>query len=61
MPSQEQQKAYPPAHGNQGPEKLETTRARQGEAPGRMRYVLAISVGLVAVAFAIIYFLNFKL
>ena len=61
MPNQEETKAYPPSHGREGPNGLETTRARRGEAPGRMRYVLAISIGLVAVAFAIIYFLNFRL
>lgn len=34
-------------------------QARQGVTLGRMRYVLAISLALVIVAFAIIYFLYF--
>jgi len=61
MATQNETKAYPPAQGQEGPRVLETTRARQGEAPGRMRYVLAISIGLVAIAFAIIYLLNFRI
>jgi hypothetical protein len=53
MPTQQDQtKAYPPSHGHEGPHEIDTTRARQGESPGRMRYVLAISIGLVAIAFA---------
>jgi hypothetical protein len=39
-----------------GPSVVETTKARQAVAPGSVRYVLAISVALVVVAFAIIYF-----
>jgi hypothetical protein len=62
MPTQQDQsKAYPPAHGKTGPGEIETTRARQGEAPGHVRYVLVISVALVAIAFAIIYLLNFRI
>lgn len=34
-------------------------QARQGATLGHMRYVLAISLALVIVAFAIIYFLYF--
>jgi len=58
---QDQTRAYPPAHGQTGPSELETTRARQGEAPGHVRYVLVISIALVAIAFATIYLLNFKI
>jgi hypothetical protein len=61
MATQNETKAYPPAHGQEGPDVIETTRARQGEAPGRMRYVLIISVALVTIAFAIIYLLNFRI
>jgi hypothetical protein len=58
---QNQTRAYPPAEGRNGPSEIETTRARQGEAPGHVRYVLAISIALVAIAFAIIYFANVRL
>ncbi|HUO94014.1 MAG TPA: hypothetical protein VMU22_13885 [Rhizomicrobium sp.] len=61
MATQNETKAYPPVRGHQEPNEIETTRARQGEAPGRVRYVLAISLGLVAIAFAIIYLANFRL
>ena len=61
MAQQDQTKPYPPAEGRQGPGQIETTRARQGEAPGRVRYVLLISMALVVVAFAIIYLANFRL
>jgi hypothetical protein len=57
----DQTQAYPPAQGRTGPGEIETTRARQGEAPGHVRYVLVISLALVAIAFAIIYLANFRL
>ena len=38
---------------------LQTNQARQGVTVG-LRYVLWIGLGLVIVAFAIIYFLNFR-
>lgn len=38
-------------------EHLLPTEARQGLMTGRVRYILAISVTLVIVAFAIIYFI----
>ena len=41
-----------------GPPVVETTRARQAVAPGHVRYVLSVSVVLVVVAFAIIYFVG---
>ena len=44
------------AEQQNGPEQVPTTAARQGLAQGRVRYVLTISVLLVVVAFAIIYF-----
>lgn len=47
---------YPP--GQKGPHVIETTRARQGETRGHVRYVLAIGTFLVAVAFAVIYFVG---
>jgi hypothetical protein len=37
-------------------ERLPPTDARQGAITGRVRYILAISVALVVIAFAIIYF-----
>jgi len=49
-----------PAEGREGPGQIETTRARQGEAPGHVRYVLLISMALVVAAFAIIYFANIR-
>jgi len=49
-------RAYPP--GQKGPRVIETTRARQGEARGDVRYVLAIGTFLVVVAFAVIYFVG---
>jgi hypothetical protein len=58
---QDQTRAYPPAQGRKGPGEIETTRARQGEAPGRVRYVLVISLALVVIAFAIIYLANVRL
>ena len=56
-----QPKTYPPADGRTGPAEIEATRARQGEAPGHVRYVLMISVALVVIAFAAIYLANFRL
>ena len=38
------------------PTTLDRTEARQGETTGRMRYVLAVSLALCVVAFAIFYF-----
>jgi hypothetical protein len=38
------------------PKTLDPTEARQGETTGRIRYVLAISLALCVVAFAIFYF-----
>lgn len=61
MAQQDQTQPYPPAEGRHGPSEIETTRARQGEAPGHVRYVLVISTVLVAVAFAAIYLANFRL
>ena len=61
MATQDQTKTYPPAPDRNGPREIETTRARQGEAPGRVRYVLVISIALVAIAFAIIYLANVRL
>jgi hypothetical protein len=58
---QDQTRAYPPAQRRNGPGEIETTRARQGEAPGRVRYVLVISIALVVIAFAIIYLANVRL
>jgi hypothetical protein len=49
---------YPPKGAQQGPHDLDTMRARQGEAPGHMRYVLTIGTFLVVAAFATIYFLG---
>jgi hypothetical protein len=60
MTQQDNTKPYPPAEGREGPGQIETTRARQGEAPGHVRYVLLVSVALVVVAFAIIYFANIR-
>ena len=61
MATQEQPKTYPPAQGRTGPGEIETNRARQGEAPGHVRYVLVISMALVVIAFAIIYLANIRL
>ena len=61
MATRDQNKPYPPAQGRTGPSEIETTRARQGEAPGHMRYVLLISTSLVAIAFAVIYLANIRL
>jgi hypothetical protein len=58
MAMQNQTKPYPPIEGRQGPGEIETTRARQGEAPGHVRYVLAIGILLVVAAFAVIYFVG---
>jgi hypothetical protein len=58
---QDQTQAYPPAHGQTGPGEIETTRVRQGEAPGHVRYVLVISMALVVIAFAVIYLANVRL
>jgi hypothetical protein len=55
---QDQTRAYPPAEGRNGPSEIETTRARQGEAPGHVRYVLGIGLLLVVAAFAVIYFVG---
>ncbi len=44
------------AEQQNGPKQMPTTAARQGLAQGRVRYILTISVLLVVVAFAIIYF-----
>lgn len=55
---QQARKADIPSIDQNGPRTLETTKARQGEAPGHVRYVLAISVVLVVVAFAVIYFVG---
>ncbi|MGH6876732.1 MAG: hypothetical protein ACREHV_05050 [Rhizomicrobium sp.] len=41
------------------PKELRAVEARQGVASGYVRYVLGISLVLVIVAFAIIYFMNF--
>jgi len=54
----DQTRAYPPAEGRNGPSEIETTRARQGEAPGHVRYVLGIGLLLVVAAFAVIYFVG---
>ena len=55
----ELERAYPSAEGRKGPREIETTRARQGEAPGHMRYVLIASTALVVAAFVAIYLLYF--
>jgi hypothetical protein len=47
---------YPPIDGRKGPHDLDTNRARQGEAPGHVRYVLTVGIVLVIAAFAVIYF-----
>jgi hypothetical protein len=60
MTQQDQTTAYPPADSRKGPNEIETTRARQGEAPGHVRYVLVISMALVVAAFAIIYLANIR-
>jgi|HubBroStandDraft_2_1064218.scaffolds.fasta_scaffold235458_2 hypothetical protein len=39
-----------------GPAEVGTTKARQAVTPGSVRYVLAVSVALVVVAFVVIYF-----
>jgi hypothetical protein len=49
---------YPPADGS-GRE-LRTTEARQGVTGTGARYVLHISVALVVIAFAIIYFVMMR-
>ncbi|HEY6578442.1 MAG TPA: hypothetical protein VIY09_03905 [Rhizomicrobium sp.] len=41
------------------PKELRAVEARQGVASGYARYVLGISLALVIIAFAIIYFMNF--
>ncbi len=41
-----------------GPAVIEAPKARQGVTLGHVRYVLMVSVVLVVVAFAIIYFAN---
>jgi len=38
---------------------LSPAEARQGSTPGRMRYVLGVSLALVVIAFAILYFVHF--
>lgn len=58
MATRDQTKTYPTDQGRNGPREIETTQARQGEAPGRMRYVLAISTALVVIAFAAVYLAN---
>jgi hypothetical protein len=55
---QDQTQAYPPSPGHAGSGEIETTRARQGEAPGHVRYVLGIGLLLVVAAFAVIYFVG---
>ena len=42
----------------EGHQHIDTDRARGGETPGVSRYVLTISLLLVVVAFALIYFLT---
>lgn len=42
---------------SEGHQHIDTERARGGETRGMMRYVLLISLVLVVVAFALIYFL----
>lgn len=37
---------------------ISTTRARQGKTVGAMRYVLGVSLGLVAIIFAVAYVLT---
>jgi len=61
MTPQNETEPYPPAEGREGPREIETTRARQGETLGRVRYILLISTLLVVVAFAIIYLANFPI
>jgi hypothetical protein len=38
-------------------EHMPPTQARQGRMTGHVRYILAVSVALVVVAFAVIYFI----
>jgi hypothetical protein len=49
---------YPARTAGRGPHDLDTMRARQGEAPGHMRYVLTVSTVLVVAAFAIVLFVG---
>ncbi|MHA6722341.1 hypothetical protein [Sphingomonas sp. RS2018] len=43
---------------SQGHQHVDTDRARAGSTPGVTRYVLGISLVLVVVVFALIYFLT---
>jgi hypothetical protein len=47
--------AYPP-HEQTGPHVFGTTRVRQGEATGHVRYMLVASLALVAAAVVILFF-----
>ena len=55
-PDREIGKDDPLAQKHSGPKELPTRLARQAVAPGRVRYVLGISLLLVVIAFSIIYF-----
>jgi hypothetical protein len=48
--------AAPPQHTPEGNVKRSTTEARQAVTVGRMRYVLAISLGLAVLVFLLAYF-----
>ncbi|MBN2972370.1 hypothetical protein JW805_10120 [Roseomonas aeriglobus] len=43
---------------SKGQQHIDTDRARAGATPGMTRYILAISLALVVVIFALIYFLT---
>ncbi len=43
---------------SEGHQHIDTDRARAGATPGMTRYILAISLTLVIVLFALIYFLT---
>jgi hypothetical protein len=61
MAQQRQAKSTPSADARQGPKQIETARVRQGEAPGRARYLLLAGMALVVATRAIIYLANFRL
>ncbi len=50
--------AYQPLHDKSEKTKESVNNARQGETPHRVRYVLAWSIFLIVVSFAIVYYLQ---
>lgn len=43
---------------NEGQQHINTDRARAGSTPGMTRYILGISLPLVIILFALVYFLT---